>query len=88
MGVTDPICKVPKWLGKEGNFRPSLYYFCGEIAFFLFFELQPENTRSEFFFTILGRISDSRFTPFGNNRYRSSSFFFEEFLIHDMSRFT
>jgi hypothetical protein len=23
MGVTDPICKVPKWLGKEGNFRPS-----------------------------------------------------------------
>ena len=24
MGVTVPICKVPKWLGKEGNFRPSL----------------------------------------------------------------
>jgi hypothetical protein len=25
MGVTEPICKVPKWLaGKEGNFRPSL----------------------------------------------------------------
>jgi hypothetical protein len=23
MGVTEPICKVPKWLNKEGNFRPS-----------------------------------------------------------------
>jgi hypothetical protein len=23
MGVTEPICKVLKWLGKEGKFRPS-----------------------------------------------------------------
>jgi hypothetical protein len=70
----------------------SWYYcftiFVVKLRIILFFELQPENTRSEFFFTILRRISDSRFTPYGNDRYQISSFFFEEFLIHDTSRFT